>query len=133
MTEIINPDWADTFATLESIMWFLLIYLIFLVIMSIFLAIALSFFSKSRHDSFGDVFVTSFIITIIFAITFLFISGLVAWIIVLIVMWLIISARHNTGFIGAIGVSVVAFLLYLLVAILIGAALGIVLVDWPPV
>lgn len=132
MTEIINPDWAATFETFESIMWFLIIYLIFLIVMTIFLAIALSFFSKSRNDSFGDVFVTSFVITVIFALTFLFISGIIAWIIVLVLMWIIISARHNTGFLGAIGVTVVAFILYLLVAILIGAALGLALIDWPP-
>ncbi|MFO7796167.1 MAG: hypothetical protein ACQERB_12030 [Promethearchaeati archaeon] len=131
MDDIINPDWAQTFETLEDIMWFLIIYLIFLVVMTIFLAIALSFFSKARHDRFGEVFLTSFIITIIFAITFIFLTGIVAWIIVLILTWLLISARHHTGFLGAIAVSVVAFLLYIIVALIIEALVGIAIFVWP--
>lgn len=131
MTDIYNPDWAQAFQSLEDIMWFLIFYLIFLIVMAIFLTIALSFFSKSRHDSFGEVFLTSFIITLIFALVFLFLSGIVAWIIVLVITWLLISARHHTGFLGAIAVTVVAFLLYIIVALLIEAALGIVFFNWP--
>jgi len=129
--EIFNEDWALTFGSLEDIMWFLLLYLIFLIVMAIFLKITLSLFSGVRHKEFGSVFWTSFIITIIYALTFLFLSGWVAWVIVLIVAWLLISARHHTGIFGAIGVTIVAFILYVIVAYLLGLLLGVTLIVLP--
>jgi len=129
--EIFNEDWAQTFGSLEEIMWFLILYLIFLIVMAIFLKIALSFFSSARHTEFGSVFLTSFVITVIYALTFLFIGNWVAWVIVLIVAWLIISARHNTGIFGAIAVTIVAFILYVIVAILLGLLLGVTLIVLP--
>ncbi len=129
--DIFNEDWAQTFATLEDIMWFLLLYLIFLIVMAIFLKIALSLFSSARHTEFGSVFLTSFVITVIYALTFLFLSGWVAWVIVLIVAWLLISARHNTGIFGAIAVTIVAFILYVIVAVLLGILLNVTLIVLP--
>jgi hypothetical protein len=126
-----NEDWAQTFGSVEAIMWWLLLYLIFLVIMAIFLKIALSFFSGARHTEFGNVFLTAFVITIIYALTFLFLGGWVAWIIVLILAWLLISARHHTGFFGAIAVTIIAFVLYVLVAILLEILLGVDLITLP--
>ena len=125
--DIFNEDWAQTFSSLEDIIWFLILYLIFLLVMAIFLKIALSLFSSARHTEFGSVFV----ITVIYALTFLFLSGWVAWVIVLIVAWLIISARHHTGVFGAIGVTIVAFILYFIVAILLGILLGVTLIVLP--
>ncbi len=129
--EIFNEDWALTFGSLEDIMWFLLLYLIFLIVMAIFLKIALSLFSGARHTKFGSVFGTSFVVTVIYALTFLFLSGWVAWVIVLIVAWLLISARHHTGIFGAIGVTIVAFILYVIVAYLLGLILGVTLIVLP--
>ena len=129
--DIFNEDWAQTFGTLEEIMWFLILYLIFLIVMAIFLKIALSFFSSARHTEFGSVFLTSFVITVIYALTFLFLSGWVAWVIVLIVAWLIISARHHTGLFGAIAVTIVAFILYVIVAFLLGLLFGVTLIVLP--
>jgi hypothetical protein len=126
-----NEDWAQTFGSLEAIIWWLLLYLIFLIVMAIFLKIALSFFSGARHTEFGSVFLTAFVITVIYAITFLFLSGVVAWIIVLIVAWLLISARHHTGFFGAIAVTIIAFVLYVLVALLLEFLLGVDLIILP--
>jgi hypothetical protein len=129
--EIFNENWAQTFGTIEGIMWFLIFYLIFLVIMAIFLKLALNIFSSARHIEFGQVFITSFIITVIYALTFLFLTGLLAWIIVLIVAWLIISGRHHVGFLGAILVTVIAFILYIIVAVILGILLGITLIVLP--
>lgn len=129
--DFFNEDWAQTFGTVEDILWFLLLYLIFLIVMAIFLKIALSFFKSARHIEFGSVLLTAFIITVIYALTFLFLSGWVAWVIVLIVAWLIISARHHTGFFGAIAVTLVAFILYVIVAILLGLLLGVTLIILP--
>jgi len=129
--DIFNEDWAQTFGTLEDIMWFLLLYLIFLIVMAIFLKISLSLFSGARHKEFGSVFLTAFIITVIYALTFLFIGTWLAWVIVLIVAWLLISARHNTGIFGAIGVTIVAFILYVIVAYLLGLLLGVTLIILP--
>ncbi len=129
--EIINEDWVQTFGTLEKIMWYLIFYLIFLVIMAIFLKLSLNIFSSARHIEFGQVFITSFIITVIYALTFLFLTGLLAWIIVLIVAWLIISGRHHVGFLGAILVTVIAFILYIIVAVILGILLGITLIVLP--
>ena len=129
--EIFNEDWAQTFGTLEDIMWFLILYLIFLIVMAIFLKIALSLFSSARHTEFGSLFLTSFVITVIYALTFLFLNGWVAWVIVLIVAWLLISARHHTGIFGAIAVTIVAFILYVIVAILLGILLGVTLIILP--
>ena len=129
--EIFNEDWAQTFGTIEDIMWFLLLYVIFLIVMAIFLKIALSFFSGARHREFGSVFLTAFIITVIYALTFLFLGTWVAWVIVLIAAWLLISARHNTGIFGAMGVTILAFILYVIVAYLLGLLLGITLIILP--
>jgi len=129
--EIFNENWAQTFGSLEDIMWFLILYLIFLIVMAIFLKIALSLFSGARHTEFGSVFLTSFVITVIYALTFLFIGNWVAWVIVLIVAWLIISARHHTGLFGAILVTIIAFILYVIVAILLGILLGVTLIILP--
>ena len=129
--EIFNENWVQTFGTIEGIMWFLIFYLIFLVIMAIFLKLALNIFSSARHIEFGQVLITSFIITVIYALTFLFLTGLLAWIIVLIVAWLIISGRHHVGFLGAILVTVIAFILYIIVAVILGILLGITLIVLP--
>ncbi|NVM46170.1 MAG: hypothetical protein HWN79_14735 [Candidatus Lokiarchaeota archaeon] len=131
--DIFNEDWAQTFSSPEDIVWFLILYLIFLLVMTIFLKIALSLFSSARHTEFGSVFLTSFVITIIYALTFLFLSSAswVTWVIVLIVAWLIISARHHTGLFGAIAVTIVAFILYVIVAILLGILLGVTLIVLP--
>lgn len=127
----INPDWLESLDTLAEVMWFLVFYLIFLLIMAIFLKLALSFFSQARHTEFGQVFLTSFLITITFALVFLFLGGVLAWIIALILTWVIISARHNVGFLSAIIITVLAFLIYVLVVILIAAALGVSILLWP--
>ena len=74
---------------------------------------------------------TSFILTVIYALTFLFLGGWLAWIIVLIAAWLIISGRHHVGFLGAILVTVIAFILYIIVAIILGLLLGITLIVLP--
>lgn len=129
--DIFNEDWAQTFGTLEDIMWFLILYLIFLLVMAIFLKLALSLFNSARNTEFGSVFLTAFVITVIYALTFLFLSGWVAWAIVLIVAWLIISWRHSTGLFGAIAVTIVAFILYVIVAILLGLVLGVTLIILP--
>ncbi len=129
--DIFNENWAQTFGSLEDIMRFLLLYLIFLIVMAIFLKIALSFFSSARHREFGSIFLTSFVITVIYALTFLFLGTWVAWVIVLITAWLLISARHNTGIFGAIGVTILAFILYVIVAYLLGLLLGVTLIILP--
>ncbi len=120
-------DWAQTFSTLEGIMGFLIFYLIFLVLMALFLKLALSFFSKAKHKEFGQIIITAFIITIIYALTFLFLGGWLAWVIVLIAAWLIISGRHHTGFLGAIVVTVIAFILFIIISILLVVLFGITL------
>jgi len=129
--QIFNEDWLESLDTFEEIMWFLVIYLIILVLMAIFLKLALSFFSKARHTEFGSVFLTSFTITIFFAIIFLFLGGWLAWIVALIITWIIIAARHNIGFLYAIIVTILAFLLYIIVALIIGALLHITIVVLP--
>lgn len=131
LLEIFNEDWLQSLDTFEEIMWFLVIYLIILVVMAIFLKLALSFFSKAKHTEFGSVFLTSFIITLFIAIIFLFLGSWLAWIVALILIWIIISARHNVGFLYAIVVTVIAFLLYILVIWIIGALLHVTIVVWP--
>ena len=113
------------FQTFEEVMWFLVFYLIVLLIMAIFLKLALGFFSKARNTEFGHVFLTAFLITITFALVFLFLGGWLAWLIVLVVTWLLISVSHNVGFLSAIVITVIAFLLYVLVVILLSALLNV--------
>jgi len=114
--------------TLEEIMWFLVIYIIFLVVMTLFLKLAIGLFKKSKNREFGKVFVSSFIITIVYLIVFLFLGGWIAWIIVLVVSWIIISARHNTGFVAAIVITVIAFILFIVVVFLIGLLIGVAII-----
>ena len=118
--------------TLEEIMWFLLIYIIFLVIMTLFLKLAIGFFKKSKNKEFGKVFVTSFIITIVYVIVFLFPLGWISWIIVLVVAWILISVRHKTGFIAAIVITVIAFVLFIVITFLIGLLIGITIIVLSP-
>jgi hypothetical protein len=93
--------------TFEEVMWFLVFYLIVLLVMAIFLKLALSFFSKAKHTNFGNVFLTAFLITITFALVFLFLGGWVAWIVALIIAWLLICLSHNVGFLSAIVITVI--------------------------
>jgi len=129
--QIFNEDWLESLDSFEEIMWFLILYLILLIVMAIFLKIALSFFGKATHTEFGQVFFTSFLITVIFAVVFLFLGDWLAWVIVLILTWIIISIRHNTGFGYAILVTIVAFVLYVIVAIIIGWIFNITLIVLP--
>jgi len=131
MFKIFNEDWLESLDTFEEIMWLLILYLILLLVIAIFLKIALGFFSKSKHTDFGQVFLTSFLITIAFAIVFLFFGGLLAWIIALIVTWIIISIRHNVGILSAIIITVLAFLIYVVVALIIGAIIDVKLIVLP--
>ena len=131
MFQIFNEDWLESLDTFEEIMWLLILYLILLLLMAIFLKIALSFFSKARHTDFGEVFLTSFLITIAFALVFLFFGGLLAWIVALIITWIIISIRHNVGFLSAIVITVLAFIIYVIVAIIIGAIIDVTLIVLP--
>ncbi|MFX0022819.1 MAG: hypothetical protein ACFE9S_10855 [Candidatus Hermodarchaeota archaeon] len=117
--------------TFEQVMWFLVFYLIVLLIMAIFLKLALSFFSKAQHTNFGNVFLTAFLITVTFALVFLFLGGWVAWLVVLVVTWILISISHNVGFLSAIVITVIAFLLYVLVVILLSALLNVTINLWP--
>jgi len=119
------------FLTFEEVMWFLVFYLIVLLIMTIFLKIALGFFSKARNTNFGRVFLTAFLITVTFAIVFLFLGGWLAWLITLILTWLIISASHNVGYLSAIVITILAFLLYVLVVILLAALLHVTINIFP--
>ena len=122
------------FLTFEEIMWLLVFYLIVLLIMAIFLSIALSFFSKAQHTNFGNVFITAFLITIVYAVVFYFLGGPLgwfAWVIVLIITWIIISVSHNVGFLSAIVITVLAFLLYVLVVLLLSALLHVTIDLFP--
>ena len=130
--QFFNEDWLQSLDTFEEIMWFLVLYLILLILMAIFLKIALGFFSKARHTNFGQVFVTAFLITLVFALTFLFLElGWLAWLIALVLTWLIISVSHDIGFLSAIVVTVLAFLIYILVAFIIGLIIGTTLIVLP--
>jgi hypothetical protein len=117
--------------TFEEVMWFLVFYLIVLLVMAIFLKLALSFFSKAKHTNFGNVFLTAFLITITFALVFLFLGGWVAWLVALIVTWLLICVSHNVGFLSAIVITVIAFLLYVLVVLLLSTLLHVTINIWP--
>ena len=119
------------FQTIEEIMWLLILYLIFLVIMAIFLSIALGFISKSKHTHFGQVFLTSFLITVAYALIFYFLGGWLAWIVALLLAWLIIMVSHNIGFLAAIVVTILAFLIYVLVAFVLGMIIGTTLIVLP--
>ncbi|MFW9879400.1 MAG: hypothetical protein ACFFG0_40505 [Candidatus Thorarchaeota archaeon] len=129
--QIFNEEWLKSLDTFEEIMWFLVLYLILLFVMAIFLKIALAFFSKAKHTDFGQVFLTSFLVTIAFALVFLFFGGWAAWIIALIITWIIISISHNVGFLSAIVITVLAFLIYVVVAIMIGVIIDVTLIVLP--
>lgn len=128
--QIINENWNSAFGTLEDVIWFIIFYLIALFVIAIFLKLALAFVD-SKNEDFGQIFGTSLIIIIIFAILGLFIGGFLLLIIALIVMWLIISARHTESFLAAILVSVIAVVLFILVIWLIAYAFGITIIALP--
>ena len=114
------------------IIWYLVTFLIFLILLTIFLKLALGLV-KSKHNDFGEVFVTTFVIILVIAILFLFRLGLLAFLIGLLLMWVIISSRHETGFLGAIVVSILALIIAFIILILIGivlTAIGITLITF---
>lgn len=106
--------------TMIAILLLLAAFLIFLAFMTIALKIALGLV-KSEHTKFGNVFITSLVIVIVIVIFSLFIPlpGWIVVIIALIVLWLIISARHNTGFGRAILVSIIALIVAILLVLAI--------------
>jgi len=108
------------------ILWYIVSLIIFLLLLTIVLKIALGFVSGAKHKDFGEVFVTSLIIVVVVAIVYLIIPGIgfLALLVGLILMWLIISSRHDTGFVTAIGVSVVAFIIAIILLFILGLILG---------
>ncbi len=123
--QFFNENWPQAVDTLEEIVILIIVYLIFLLILTLFLKISLGFFNKSRHTDFGEVFVTSLFITIFIAVLLLFIGGWIGILFALILMWIIISSRHHVGFAGAIGVTIVALIFYILVIIILRMFLNI--------
>ena len=117
-----------------DLLLFILTFIIFLLLLTIVLKLALGFVDKAKHENFGSVFVTCLIIVVAIAIVYIIIpNGIIALVVGLIIMWLIISARHNTGFVTAIGVSIlaliIAFVLLWLITLVL-AALNITLVAF---
>jgi hypothetical protein len=108
------------------------IYLIILVIMTVFLKIALGLFSRSKNTEFGRVFITSFLITIVLFVFNYLLPGILGLIIALIITWLIISGMHSTGFGYAIAISVIAFILYIIVLVIIGIIFDVTLIVFLP-
>ena len=109
---------------MELLIFILLIIVIALLIETIFLKIALSLF-KSKHNDFGEVFITALIM------------ALVGWIPCLgcILCWIVINSRHDTGFGTAILVWLIAGLIGVIVAFFIAiailGAMGIIVTILP--
>ena len=103
-------------ALIIVIIWFVLN----LLILTIFLKIALGIID-ARHTDFNDVFVTSFIITIIAIV--LFVHILLA-LIGLLLIWYLISSRHDTTYCMAIIVSILAIVVAVIVIIAIVVVVG---------
>ncbi|MHA1191297.1 MAG: hypothetical protein ACTSP9_03255 [Promethearchaeota archaeon] len=114
-------------ADLGAIMIELILYLIALLIIAIFMKIALGFFSKAKHTEFGQVFLTTFLMMLILFLFDWFLPGMIGLIIALVLIWLLISARHHTGFFGAILITIIAIILYVVVAIILGILFGVTL------
>ena len=90
---------------LFAIITFIIIFiLVFLLIITISLKIGLSAV-RSKHNDFSSVFITAFY------------CALVGWIPCLgcILCWMIINGRHATGFLAAIVVWLIAFLIGILI------------------
>lgn len=114
-------------ADLGAILIELILYFILLLIITIFMKLALGFFSKAKHTEFGQVFLTSFLMILILFLFNWFWPGIIGLIIALILIWILISARHHTGFFGAILITIIAIILYVIVAIIIGVLFHVTL------
>ncbi|TXT63399.1 MAG: membrane protein of unknown function [Promethearchaeota archaeon] len=101
-------NWFMALEIFEIIIIVVAFIIITLIIETIFLYMALKV-ANARNTDFGDVFVTALVM------------ALVGWIPILgcILHWIIISSRHDTGFITAIGVWIFAGLLPIIVAIFV--------------
>jgi len=120
---------APDFSSLTSILIWLILFIIGLLIITIFLKIALGLIDKAKNTDFGAVFVTSLLVVLI--IDFLpWLLGLIGlWyilglIIAVILAFVIISSRHGISFLTAVLVAIIAFILYIVVMILIGAVIA---------
>ncbi len=129
--QFVNENWQQPLGNLDYMILLLIFYLIFLLIITIFLKIALGMVDNAKHTEFGNVFITSLVITIIWLLLGIFLLPLTAFIVGLILMWIIISIRHDTGFATAIGVTVIALILYIIVIILLGILFHITIVQLP--
>ncbi len=122
-------DWWDLVSLgldlTELLIFILLVIVISLVLYTIFLKIALGL-TKAKHTDFGEVFVTALI------------CALVGWIpcIGCILSWVVINSRHDTGFLMAIVVWLLAIIIGLIITVFIVIAIlglfGLALtLPWP--
>jgi hypothetical protein len=113
------PGWSELlnffnqFAIPVLIGLIILILVIMIAIQAIFLKIALGF-ADATNTGFGAVFVTALINTLLLLIPC----------IGCILNWVVINARHDTGFAAAIGVWILAFIIQILVIVAIFFVLG---------
>ena len=108
-------------ALIIIILWFVINVLILTIVLKIALGII-----DARHTDFNDVLVTAFIITIIAIVLFV---NFLLLIIGALLIWYLISSRHDTTYCMAIIVSilalVVAVIVIVAIAIVVGALLAI--------
>ena len=99
-------EWFIGLGLITIILIILAIIFIVLLLETLFLYIALKMVG-AENDNFGSVFLTAFLM------------ALVGWIPILgiILQWIFISSRHNTGFLKAIGIWLLAGLLPILIAL----------------
>jgi hypothetical protein len=119
---ISNITPPETFGlVIVVIIWFVL----HVLVDAVFLKVTLEIIDAENKD-YKDVFVTSLIISIIGLV--LFIHWIIFAIIKAILVWYIISKRHNMSYLKAIGVSIlnviIAVLLIISISFLVGLIIG---------
>ena len=105
---MISQWWLFGFEITAIIVILVALILLMLLFETIFLKIALGI-TKSKHNSFGSVFVTALVI------------ALIGWIpcIGCILSWVVINSRHDTGFGMAIVVWIITWVIGIIITFLI--------------
>ncbi len=121
---LLQPITAMTELELLGIILLLIVWFIInLLVSTFFLKLALGIVDARKTD-FSDVLVTSLIITLLSMILFV---NLLLIIIGLLIIWYLISKRHNISYLMAIIVSILAIIIAVIVLIIIGILIGVIL------
>lgn len=125
-SNLIARRWWETIPEGTRLVFFFVSIFISFFVLAIIFYLAGLIVVGGRRARFTDAFLISLLGTVFSAVFFAFIPyPLIALLLVIFVWLLLIKQLYETGWLGAIAVSMLAIVVYLVIAILVALALGI--------